>query len=345
MSGAARIEAMSSLYPSFKADEKFGDMRLKAFVKDMLALLTRRPATALLSYEDIRSQLPALAERERGTQLIPIDQIVGSVGRYRDFTREFLPRRGADRERWKRLDIAVNRLQDIPPIQVYQVGDVYFVRDGNHRVSVARANGFTHVEAVVTEIRTRAPFTPDMDPTKFILQEEYAAFLERTQLDKLRPQQTIMFSVPGRYDELREHIDVHRYYLGLEQKREIRYEEAVTSWYDNVYAPAIEAIRREGILRSFPGRTEADLYVWVMKYLDYLRAEYDDEATVEQAATELVELAALADAAEDKPLKSKVVQPLANAVNTIREKVEGLAGTDQATEAEEQSGGAPEETD
>jgi hypothetical protein len=225
---------MNSLYPSFKAEEKFGDVRLRAFIKDMLALLTRRRAAAsLLSYEDIRSQLKAVEERERGTQLIPVDQIVGSVGRYRDFTREFLPRQGANRERWKRLDVAVNRLQDLPPIEVYKLGDVYFVRDGNHRVSVAHANGFTHIEAIVTEIRTHVPFTPAMDPTEFILREEYAEFLEQTHLDEIRPEQEIIFSTPGRYDELREHIDVHRYYLGLEQGREVPYEEAVASWYDH----------------------------------------------------------------------------------------------------------------
>lgn len=318
---------MSNLYPAYKAEEKFSEARLQAFIKDMLAVLTRRRTSgSLLSYEDIRSQLRSREERQRGTQLIPLDQIVGSVGRYRDFTREFLPRRGADRERWKRLDIAVNLLKDLPPVEVYKLGDVYFVKDGNHRVSVARANGFTHIEAVVTEIRTRVPFTPDMDPNEFIVQEEYAEFLERTHLDQVRPEQHIVFSTPGRYDELLEHISVHRYFLGLEQKREIPYEEAVASWYDHVYQPAIEVIRREGILKHFPGRTEADLYVWVMKYLDYLREEYDG-ASLEQATAELVELAELAEEVEERPLP--VVGPLVNAVSTIKGKVEGLTGAEK----------------
>lgn len=323
-------ETMSSLYPTYKADEKFNDAQRKAFIQDILATLTRwKSASSLLSYEEIRARLKTLEERPRGIQLIPIDQIVGSVGRYRDFTREFLPRRGADRERWKRLDVAINRLQDIPPIEVYKIGDVYFVKDGNHRVSVARANGFTHIEAVVTEIRTHVPFTPDMDPNEFILHEEYAQFLEHTHLDTLRPEQNIVFSTPGRYDELLEHISVHRYYLGIEQNREIPYEEAVTSWYDNVYKPAVEVIRRRGILRHFPGRTEADLYVWVMKYLHYLREEYGDQASIEQAATELVELAELAEEITDKPLPNKVIEPLANAVNAFKEKVEELTGAEK----------------
>jgi|DewCreStandDraft_1066081.scaffolds.fasta_scaffold01677_15 hypothetical protein len=324
---------MSSLYPAYKADEKFNDAQLRAFIQDILATLTRRKsASSLLSYEEIRSHLKTLEERPRGTQLIPIDQIVGSVGRYRDFTREFLPRRGANRERWKQLDVAINRLQDIPPIEVYKIGDVYFVKDGNHRVSVARANGFTHIEAIVTEIRTRAPFTPDMDPQEFILREEYAAFLERTHLDKLRPEQHIVFSTPGRYAELLDHISVHRYYLGIEQNREIPYKEAVTSWYDNVYKPAVEVIRRRGILRYFPGRTEADLYVWVIKYLGYLREAYDNSADLDQAADELIELAELAEEVTEKSLPGKVVGPLVNVVNVIKEKVEELAGAEKAGE-------------
>lgn len=327
---------MSSLYPAYKADEKFRDAQWRAFIRDILAILTRRESTSsLLSFEEIRSHLRTLEERPRGTQLIPIDQIVGSVGRYRDFTREFLPRQGVDRERWKWLDVAINRLQDIPPIEVYQIGDVYFVKDGNHRVSVARANGFTHIEAIVTEIRTRVPFTPDMDPQEFILREEYAAFLERTHLDKLRPEQNIVFSTPGRYDELLEHISVHRYYLGIEQNREIPYEEAVISWYDNVYRPAVEVIRCRGILRYFPGRTEADLYVWVIKYLGYLREAYENNADLEQAADELIELAELAEEVTEKPLPGKLVEPLVNAVNVIKEKVEELTNTGKDKDAEE----------
>ncbi len=322
---------MSALYHPFRSEEKFNDARLRAFFKDILAILTRRRPDTLLSYEEVRSLLKTREERPQGTQLIPLDQIVGSVGRYRDFTREFLPRAGADRERWKQLDQAVNLLKDIPPIEVYQIGEVYFVKDGNHRVSVARANGFTDIEAIVTVVRTKVPFTPDMDPTELIIQQEYADFLERTHLDELRPEQRIEFTTAGRYEELLEHISVHRYFLGIEQNREIPYEEAVTSWYDHVYCPAIEVIRRENVLRYFPGRTEADLYVWLMQHLYHLREEYGDGASIEQAAAELV-----AEEGE-KPLPTKVVQPIIEAVSAIKERVEELAGAEPAEEDDQET--------
>jgi len=322
---------MSALYHPFRSEEKFNDARLRAFFKDILAILTRRRPDTLLSYEEVRSLLKAREERPQGTHLIPLDQVVGSVGRYRDFTREFLPRAGADRERWKQLDQAVNLLKDIPPIEVYQIGDVYFVKDGNHRVSVARANGFTDIEAIVTVVRTKVPFTPDMDPTGLIIQQEYADFLERTHLDELRPEQRIEFTTAGRYEELLEHISVHRYFLGIEQNREIPYEEAVTSWYDHVYCPAIEVIRRENVLRYFPGRTEADLYVWLMQHLYHLREEYGEGASIEQAAAELV-----AEEGE-KPLPTKVVQPIIEAVSAIKERVEELAGAEQAEEGDQEA--------
>ncbi|MER3458754.1 MAG: hypothetical protein C4309_09165, partial [Chloroflexota bacterium] len=131
---------------------------------------------------------------------------------------------------------------------------------------------------------------------------------------------------------LLDHISVHRYYLGIEQNREIPYEEAVTSWYDNVYKPAVEVIRRRGILRYFPGRTEADLYVWVIKYLGYLREAYDNSADLDQAADELIELAELAEEVTEKSLPGKVVEPLVNMVNVIKEKVEDLAGAEKSEE-------------
>ncbi|QLQ05850.1 MAG: hypothetical protein HZY76_07115 [Anaerolineae bacterium] len=96
--------------------------------------------------------------------MIRLDQIVGSVGRYRDFDRAFLPLSGANSERWKRLDVALNRLEDVPPIEVFQISDAFFVRDGNHRVSVARANGLSHIEAWVTVVDTPVPLSPDIRP-------------------------------------------------------------------------------------------------------------------------------------------------------------------------------------
>jgi nucleotide-binding universal stress UspA family protein len=109
------------------------------------------------------------------------------------------------------------------------------------------------------------------------MKAEYADFLYHTQIQVLRPEADLSVSVPGQYQKLEEHISVHRYYMGLELKREISQEEAVTHWFDEVYLPVVDIIRELGALSYFPGRTEADLYLWLMEY----RAELADSAGIE----------------------------------------------------------------
>jgi nucleotide-binding universal stress UspA family protein len=197
---------------------------------------------------------------------IPLHAIVGSVGRYTDFTRSFLPRQDSDQYRWAQVMVKVTDMEGLPPIEVYQIGEAYFVQDGNHRVSVARRLGATHIEAYVTEVRTKVTLSPDDQPDDLILKAEYADFLEHTHLDKLRPEANLNLTAPGKYQVLEEHIAVHRYFMGLDQKRDISYEEAAAHWYDEVYLPVVQVIRERGILRDFPGRTETDLYLWVSEH-------------------------------------------------------------------------------
>ena len=261
-------------YPPSEAAEKYDRLRSQKFISSLLQLFHQRPDDTLLSFEQVQQLVRGKTEIKRGTQSIPIANIVGSVGRYRDFTRAFLPLRGANQERWKQLDVALNELRDVPPIEVYKIGDVYFVRDGNHRVSVAKANGLTHIEADVTEIPTRVTLSPDIDLDQIIIKAEHAEFLEATCLDHNRRGQTIEVTEPGRYKILLEHIEIHRYYLGLELQRDVSLEEAATSWYDTVYTPIVEAIRESGVLKEFPRRTEADLYLWVSYHRERLRERY-----------------------------------------------------------------------
>jgi hypothetical protein len=228
--------------------------------------------------------------------LIPIANIVGSVGRYRDFDRAFLPLSGADAERWKRLDVALNELRNLPPIDVYKIGDVYFVRDGNHRVSVAKANGLTSIEANVTEIEARVSLAPDVDIDDLIIKAEYAHFLEQTGLDDTRPDQAIELTEPGLYENLLEHIEVHCYYLGLQWEREPTLGEAAASWYDTVYLPIIQAIRETEVMKEFPQRTEADLYLWVAYHSERLRERYGVMPPDKEVA------AALAEQFSDRPI-------------------------------------------
>lgn len=273
--------------PGYAAALKdFHEARRRAAMEAIIARLTGK-SDHLLSYEDVRRKLKARGGAVRGLQDIPLDAIVGSVGRYSDFTRSFLPKRDSDRERWARVKAIVTGMQGLPPIEVYQIGDAYFVRDGNHRVSVARELGASHIQAYVTEVRTKVPLSPDDQPDDLILKAEYANFLEGTQLDKLRPEANLIVTVPGRYETLEEHIDVHRYFMGLEQRRDIPYEEAVTHWYDEVYLPVVQVIKEQGILRDFPDRTETDLYLWLAEHRAALEERLGWEIRPGVAATDL----------------------------------------------------------
>ncbi len=216
-----------------------------------------------MSFEDVRRKLRAVESPSSELIDVPIDAIVGSVGRYNDFTREFFPRVDADEVRWSSVRQAMTGQSGVPPIELYRIGDAYFVRDGNHRVSVARQLGNRTIQAYVTPLSTRVRLRPDTSPDELILAAEQADFLERTRIDELRPEASIEVTAPGKYGQLLEHIRDHRWFMGLEQGREIGKDEAVTHWYDTVYLPAVNAIQQHGLMRGFDRRTVTDLYLWL----------------------------------------------------------------------------------
>ncbi len=126
----------------------------------------------------------------------------------------------------------------------------------------------------VVEFLPLVPISATDTTQDILVKAEYAAFLSQTHLDRLRPAQEIRFSELGKYKILLDHIEVHRYFLGIEQGREAPYEEAVASWYDRVYRPLVDAFRRTDALADFAGRTAADLYAWVSEHLHSLREAY-----------------------------------------------------------------------
>jgi nucleotide-binding universal stress UspA family protein len=265
----------------------FQNARSKADFQTLLSQLTGK-SNELLSYEDVRQKLRAIEGSRRELQDIPLDAIVGSVGRYADFNRDFLPRKESDQNRWARVMVKATGLTGLPPIEVYQVGEVYFVLDGNHRVSVAGQLGTKQIQAYVTEVKTKIEITPDLQPDDLIIKAEQVDFLEKTKLYQLRPDSDLTLTVPGRYPVLLEHIAVHQYFMGIDQKRDIAYEEAVIHWYDKVYLPIVEIIRERGILRFFPDRTETDLYIWLGKHQDDLKRELGWQVETEAVADDLI---------------------------------------------------------
>jgi hypothetical protein len=238
--------------------------RRKAFLHDLVSFFRREPNT-LLSYADVRDRVTMEGESYRGMREVPVDQIVGSVDRFRDFDRRFLPKRKNTANRWKSIDRAYHQDVVLPPIQLYKVGDIYFVRDGNHRVSVAREHGVAFIDAEVIEGHIRMPIDSSMSPRKLLHQVEYAEFLRKTNLDRTRPQHDIRPTALGRYDEIVTHIEGRRRRLSEQRDGEaVTMAEAAADWYDNVYLPIVLAVREQKLLRDFPDRSEADVYLWVM---------------------------------------------------------------------------------
>ncbi len=269
-----------------KADDAFSQARRRVFFGRVLSFFTGHQPNGLLSFDQVREKLKIREQHYAGLQTIPLDRIVGSVGRYQEFNRAFLPTQDFIRERWKRVYGMAHSQKGFPAIDVYQIGDAYFVRDGHHRVSVLKELGATTIEATVTELDTPIPLPADVGQAELDLKAEYAAFLQETGLDALRPEERIEFTLPGQYQKLYGHIAVHRHFVGLQEAREIPWAEAVTRWYDQVYCPVVELIRDEQILDAFPERTEADLYLWITEHQYYLGERYGQEVPLEQAAAE-----------------------------------------------------------
>ncbi len=255
----------------------------RVLIHDILRRL-RGEDNDLLPYSAV-SRLRPRGESYRGLQTIEVDKIIGSVDRYGDFDAEFMPKEPFTLDRWTKLRHAQLEGTEFPPIEVYKVGDIYFVKDGNHRTALAKAQGQHFIDAYVIELDVPVDLDPDDTLKDVILKGEYAQFLEQTRLPELCPNhEPILFSKAGRYDVLLEHIRTHQYFMGLNQKRSIGWEEAVADWYHTLYLPTILEIRENGVMKSFPGRTEADLYLWISDHRYYLSQAIGHDVGPEEAA-------------------------------------------------------------
>lgn len=276
------------------ADRSFADFaaaRTKSFFRSVLAWLTGQPNT-LMRFEDVREKLRIGGPIYRGMHTVHLDHIVGTVDRYADFDRAFLPTQDFTAFRWRRVNRAWFEDVSLPPIQLYKVGEVYFVVDGNHRVSVARERGQEFIEAEVRECAVKVPVTPDLHPDDLEVLGEQVEFLERSGLDRVVPGVLLRTTVLGGYDRILEHIAVHRFFMGIDWQRDIGDEEAVAHWYHHVYLPIVEVIRHSDILKNFPGRTETDLYLWALDHRHYLverlQARLDEPARLAEEFVQMM---------------------------------------------------------
>ncbi|MCL4303015.1 MAG: hypothetical protein KJ077_45430 [Anaerolineae bacterium] len=269
-----------------RSEAEFNRAKVKGFLEMMLGLITGHNMH-LLSFDEVIKKLNLKEAAYLGVQDVPLQNIAGSTGRYEDFTRHFLPRSGNEREkeRWRNIYTLAETGKGFPPIDVYKIDQVYFVKDGNHRVSVARALGWDTIQAHVTELPTSISLAPDVEPDELLIKEECAYFLTRTRLDKTRPDSKLHldFSEPSGYWRLLKHIELHRFCLEKERGQPLAddpdtaFQLAAAHWYDHVYLPMLEVVRQMGIIKHFPGRSESDLYMWLIRHQAALREQHNLE--------------------------------------------------------------------
>jgi nucleotide-binding universal stress UspA family protein len=267
-----------------QALQDFKRARQEAALRQLLNRFSGR-SDQLLAYRDLSDKLTITDTIEHGLQEIPLKAIVGSVGRADDFTRDFLPKRDSDAERWANVKAAVIDMRGWSPIDVYKIGEIYFVKDGNHRVSVARQLGNDTISAYVTEIETRLSIDANEDPRDIISRANHLDFLEKTKLDESRPEADLRLTFTDQYDTLLAQISHYQKKLESEGKL-LSFQEAAASWYDDVYLPVLKLIHTQGIIRNFQDRTETDMYILLSERREELEEALGWEVKPHSAVSE-----------------------------------------------------------
>ncbi len=276
MSGEANVSA----------NAEFERARWQAERERFSAWLMGRDAR-LLPFDTIRRNLRQQSPLYRGIQEVPLDKIIGSVGRYDEMTRAFLPLNDALRERWVKM-VELASQEGWLPVELYKVSNAYFVRDGNHRVSAARQLKFSTIEAHVWEYPADIEIGPKDSLDDVLNRFREQVFLDKTGLHRRHPEADIRFTIGGRYPEFQAQIEELRQKLELIDEREVSFEEAADAWYELIYLPGVQIIRDSGLLEAFPGRTEADLFAWMSLHRERLRVTYGDFENLADLAQALI---------------------------------------------------------
>ncbi len=272
--------------PQADAQDDFLRARRGAVLGRIGALIRRQPQDvgAILPFDEVVDALGRAGERDLGIRLIPIDSIVGSVDRTRDFDRQFRPTTQRVRPRWERIALARRRGESMPPIQVYRIGDAHIVRDGHHRVSVARAQGQDSIDAHVVEILTRVGGDRTIRISDLPLKSHERLFWERVPLP-VAVRDEIRLTDPWRYGELAEGVEAWGFRTMQAEHQFLERDRVALRWYDEELRPTIALLKDAGLVRR--GETETDAYfrltcqryrltrthVWTDEVLDVLRGE------------------------------------------------------------------------
>lgn len=275
-------------FSTSQSEEDFNKAHNKAFINDILHFLSPEEAS-LISLNDVKQMIKPINETYVGMKVIPIEKIVGSEGRYNDFDNRFFPKSSHLKNRWEHVDEAAIKSINLPPIKVYEIAGLYFVRDGNHRVSVAKSRGTEFIDAEIVSLQSEIVLKkPDNinDIVKQIINYEKRVFYSETGFGDVTDYWCLDFSRTGRYDVIYNHILTHKYYINQGRTEEIAMEDAILSWFNNVYAPIATIIQQKHILRAFPKRTIGDLYVWIVRYWDDLKQKFGDNISLSEVVSD-----------------------------------------------------------
>lgn len=269
-----------------KAHRDFDLARRRAWRERLSARLGGRDEH-LLPFAAIRAQLKQKNPLYQGILSVPLSQIAGSVGRYQEFTRQFLPLHDSFRDRWVRVESLALSGQGWPPPELYRIGEVYFVKDGNHRIAIARQMKLDVIDAQVWAFPSEVELGPNDRLDDVLIRFGERHFLEQTRLDQLVPDHQIKFTTPGRYTELLAQIEELREKLQLIDEEPVTADDAVLGWYELVYLPTVQILHDARLLQEFAGRTEADLFVWLSLMRQQLAELYGGYDRLEDLARAL----------------------------------------------------------
>jgi hypothetical protein len=272
--------------PQTDAQFDFGRARRRRALSRLAAAMRREPSdvNVILPFEEVVEALGRRGERRVGLQSIPLDSIVGTVDRGREFDRAFRPTSGRVRTRWERIATATRQGQGMPPIDVYRIGELHFVKDGHHRVSVARELGWETIEAYVTDVITELGAERSIRLHDLALKSHQRLFFERVPLPKEARDQ-IKLSDEWRYAALAESVEAWGF-RAMQAHREFEDREQVAlEWFREEYEPVVAMLREADLVRRGT-ETEAYMRVAHLRYLILRTHAWDDEV-IERLRREL----------------------------------------------------------
>jgi hypothetical protein len=264
-------------FPRADVENDFMRARRHQAMSRLVQKLTREPddVNMILPFNEVIEAVGMEGERNLGLQTITLDTVVGSVDSLRDFDRRFRPTSARVRERWERMALAQRRGVSMPPIDVYRVGSLHFVRDGHHRVSIAIATGQTMIDAYVTEVRTTLSATGISRRSDLLMKSYQRVFYARVPLPPAA-RENIELTDPWSYAVLGEAVEAWGARYMQHEGRYCDREQIAAKWYADEYLPVVEMISEADLLGSGTP-TEAYMRVAGERYRLMRTHEWNDE--------------------------------------------------------------------